>query len=241
MSWPAQTSTSARPSSWAKSSSTRWGCRAAPRPRPAPGPPAPTCWRTSPRKGMPLARTIVDWRQLTKLMGTYTDALPAYINQRTGRVHTTYSPAFGADRAALAPTIRTCRTSRCAPRTAARSAPPSSPPPGKILISADYSPDRIARPRPYRRYPGAEGRVRGRPRHPRHDGVRNVRRAGRGHAVRCAPPRQGDQFRHHLRHFGLRPRQPAGHRALARPAITSRPISSASPASRTTWTSSAAG
>ncbi|MFN4209578.1 MAG: DNA polymerase, partial [Devosia sp.] len=42
-------------------------------------------------KGVPLARTIVDWRQLTKLMGTYTDALPNYINQRTGRVHTTYS------------------------------------------------------------------------------------------------------------------------------------------------------
>jgi len=42
-------------------------------------------------KGVPLARTVVDWRQLTKLMGTYTDALPSYINQRTGRVHTTYS------------------------------------------------------------------------------------------------------------------------------------------------------
>ena len=49
-------------------------------------------------KGIPLARTIVDWRQLTKLMGTYTDALPAYINQRTGRVHTTYTPALGAHR-----------------------------------------------------------------------------------------------------------------------------------------------
>jgi DNA polymerase-1 len=43
--------------------------------------------------GVPLARTIVDWRQLTKLMGTYTDALPNYINPRTGRVHTSYSQA----------------------------------------------------------------------------------------------------------------------------------------------------
>ena len=42
-------------------------------------------------QGIPLARTIVDWRQLTKLMGTYTDALPGYVNARTGRVHTTYS------------------------------------------------------------------------------------------------------------------------------------------------------
>jgi DNA polymerase-1 len=44
-------------------------------------------------KGIPLARTIVDWRQLTKLKGTYTDALPAHINARTGRVHTSYSQA----------------------------------------------------------------------------------------------------------------------------------------------------
>ena len=90
-------------------------------------------------KGIPLARTIVDWRQLTKLMGTYTDALPAYINAaHRPRPHHLFA-AFGAHRAALAPTIRTCRTSRSAPRTAARSAPPSSPPPGKMLISADYS------------------------------------------------------------------------------------------------------
>ena len=37
------------------------------------------------------------------------------------------------------PPSRTCRTSRCAPRRAARSAPPSSPTPGNKLISADYS------------------------------------------------------------------------------------------------------
>jgi hypothetical protein len=35
----------------------------------------------------------------------------------------------------------------------------------------------------------------------------------KGMPIRGAPPRQGDQFRHHLRHFGLRPRQPARHRA----------------------------
>ena len=34
-----------------------------------------------------------------------------------------------------------------------------------------------------------------------------------GHAGRGAPPRQGDQFRHHLRHLGVRARQPARHRA----------------------------
>jgi len=89
-------------------------------------------------QGIPLARTIVDWRQLTKLMGTYTDALPSYVNARTGRVHTTYSQH----------SVLTGRLSSNDPnlqnipvrtedgrkiRTAFVAAP------GKILISADYS------------------------------------------------------------------------------------------------------
>ena len=63
-----------------------------------------------------------------------------------------------------------------------------------------------------RRHPRAEAGVPRRARHSRHDGVRNVRRADQGHAERGAPPRQGDQFRHHLRHLGVWPRQPARHR-----------------------------
>ena len=37
--------------------------------------------------------------------------------------------------------------------------------------------------------------------------------AGRRHAARSAPPRQGDQFRHHLRHLRVRARQSARHSA----------------------------
>ncbi|WP_152046616.1 DNA polymerase I [Aureimonas psammosilenae] len=43
-------------------------------------------------EGHPLPRRIVDWRQLTKLKGTYTDALPAYLDG-AGRIHTSYSMA----------------------------------------------------------------------------------------------------------------------------------------------------
>ena len=44
-------------------------------------------------EGHPLPRKIVDWRQLTKLKSTYTDALPGFINPETKRVHTSYAMA----------------------------------------------------------------------------------------------------------------------------------------------------
>ncbi|MEO0326958.1 MAG: DNA polymerase I [Pseudomonadota bacterium] len=44
-------------------------------------------------EGHDLPHKIVGWRQLTKLKSTYTDALPGFINQRTKRVHTSYSMA----------------------------------------------------------------------------------------------------------------------------------------------------
>jgi DNA polymerase-1 len=44
-------------------------------------------------EGVELARKILDWRQLTKLKSTYTDALTNHINEQTGRVHTSYSLA----------------------------------------------------------------------------------------------------------------------------------------------------
>jgi DNA polymerase-1 len=44
-------------------------------------------------QGHELPRRIIDWRQVSKLKSTYTDALPTYINPRTGRIHTSYSMA----------------------------------------------------------------------------------------------------------------------------------------------------
>ncbi|MBU2105590.1 MAG: DNA polymerase I [Alphaproteobacteria bacterium] len=44
-------------------------------------------------EGHELPRKIVDWRQLTKLKSTYTDALPGYIHPETKRVHTSYAMA----------------------------------------------------------------------------------------------------------------------------------------------------
>jgi DNA polymerase-1 len=44
-------------------------------------------------QGHPLPRKILDWRQVTKLKSTYTDALPGYVNPQTHRVHTSYALA----------------------------------------------------------------------------------------------------------------------------------------------------
>ncbi|HEV8390185.1 MAG TPA: DNA polymerase I [Dongiaceae bacterium] len=44
--------------------------------------------------GHPLPQKILDWRQLTKLKSTYTDALQNEIDPTTGRVHTSYALAL---------------------------------------------------------------------------------------------------------------------------------------------------
>jgi DNA polymerase-1 len=44
-------------------------------------------------QGHELPKTVLDWRQLQKLTGTYTDALISEIDPADGRVHTTYAMA----------------------------------------------------------------------------------------------------------------------------------------------------
>jgi len=44
-------------------------------------------------QGHELPRVLLDWRQLSKLKGTYTDALVQAVSERTGRVHTSFALA----------------------------------------------------------------------------------------------------------------------------------------------------
>ena len=44
-------------------------------------------------QGHQLPQKILEWRQVTKLKSTYTDALPGYVNPTTHRVHTNYALA----------------------------------------------------------------------------------------------------------------------------------------------------
>jgi len=44
----------------------------------------------------PIPAKVVEYRGLTKLKGTYIDALPALVDPRTGRLHTTFNQAVAA-------------------------------------------------------------------------------------------------------------------------------------------------
>ncbi|NLS74763.1 DNA polymerase I [Bradyrhizobium brasilense] len=44
-------------------------------------------------QGHEFPKKILEWRQVSKLRSTYTDALPTYVNPQTHRVHTTYALA----------------------------------------------------------------------------------------------------------------------------------------------------
>ncbi len=89
-------------------------------------------------QGIELARRVLDWRQLTKLRSTYTDALPNYINPKTGRVHTSYSLAATSTGrlASTEPNLQNIpvRTEEGRKIRAAFIAPK-----GSKLVSADYS------------------------------------------------------------------------------------------------------
>ncbi len=89
-------------------------------------------------RGEALPEIILNHRQVSKLKSTYTDTLPQQINQRTGRIHTTYGQAVAATGrlASQDPNlqnipIRTDEGRRIRQAFVA--------PPGRKLVAADYS------------------------------------------------------------------------------------------------------
>ena len=85
-----------------------------------------------------LPRRVLDWRQLSKLKSTYTDALQDHINPETGRVHTSYSIA-GANTGRLASTDPNLQNIPVRSEDGRRIREAFVAPHGKTLVSLDYS------------------------------------------------------------------------------------------------------
>ena len=89
-------------------------------------------------RGFELPGIILEHRSLSKLKSTYTDSLPQEINQRTGRIHTSYNQAVAATGrlSSADPNLQNIpiRTSEGRRIRQAFVAPP-----GKKLVAADYS------------------------------------------------------------------------------------------------------
>jgi len=88
--------------------------------------------------GHELPRKIVDWRQLAKLKSTYADALPNFINPKTGRVHTSYSMA-ATTTGRLASSDPNLQNIPVRTREGRRIRRAFIAPEGHFLLSADYS------------------------------------------------------------------------------------------------------
>ncbi|WP_128253414.1 DNA polymerase I [Falsirhodobacter deserti] len=89
-------------------------------------------------EGHDLPARVLDWRQLSKLKSTYTDALQDHIHPDTGRVHTSYSIA-GANTGRLASTDPNLQNIPIRSEEGRRIREAFVAPPGKVLVSLDYS------------------------------------------------------------------------------------------------------
>lgn len=89
-------------------------------------------------EGHDLPRAILNWRSLSKLRSTYTEALQAEISPRTGRVHTNYAMA-GAQTGRLSSNDPNLQNIPIRTDEGRKIRDAFIPEPGHVLISADYS------------------------------------------------------------------------------------------------------
>jgi DNA polymerase-1 len=86
----------------------------------------------------PLPRIVLEYRALAKLKSTYTDKLPELVNERTGRIHTSYAQAVAATGrlSSVEPNLQNIPVRRAEGRRIRQA---FVAPPGHVLLAADYS------------------------------------------------------------------------------------------------------
>jgi len=87
----------------------------------------------------PAVPLLIEYRHLSKLRGTYVDALPALVNPRTGRIHTTFNQTLTATGrlSSSDPNLQNIPVRTDEGREIRRAFVPGSS--SNVLISADYS------------------------------------------------------------------------------------------------------
>ncbi len=86
----------------------------------------------------PLARILLDYREISKLKSTYTDKLPRMVNPKTGRVHTNYAQATAVT-GRLASNDPNLQNIPVRTPEGRRIREAFIAPPGHAIVSADYS------------------------------------------------------------------------------------------------------
>ena len=86
----------------------------------------------------PLPKVILEIRQVSKLKGTYIDALPLLLNPNTGRIHTSWEQAVAAT-GRLSSTDPNLQNIPIRTELGRKIRQAFVPPPGHVLVSADYS------------------------------------------------------------------------------------------------------
>lgn len=89
-------------------------------------------------EGAAIADRVLEWRQLSKLRSTYTEALQAAINPETGRVHTSYS-LVGAQTGRLSSTEPNLQNIPIRTELGRQIREAFVAEPGNVLLAADYS------------------------------------------------------------------------------------------------------
>jgi DNA polymerase-1 len=85
-----------------------------------------------------IARKVLDFRQLSKLKSTYVDALPSLVDERTGRLHTTFNPV-GTATGRLSSTNPNLQNIPIRTELGREIRAMFIAEPGHVLLSADYS------------------------------------------------------------------------------------------------------